>query len=151
MIVLFIFQTTSLKTAFFPFYLQKKLLKIYFYFRKLYPNVSIEKFLPDSRFRLETTVIDLQKSYFVDLQKSYFAYIFKDEFSFFNPIIFENEFDFRTLTLSRRDDNTEENSFYALSSSNKLFPFEQCSNLKNISVCGSKISKNNKKKNLQNF
>jgi hypothetical protein len=107
-----------------PFLSSEKLLKIYFHFRNLYPNVSIEKFLPDSRFRLETAVIDLQNSDFVDLQKSYFAYIFKDEFSFFNPIMFENEFDFRTVTLGRRDNNTEENSFYVLSSSNKLFPFE---------------------------
>jgi len=112
------------KNCILPFLSSETLLKIYFHFRNLYPNVSIENFLPDSRFRLETTVIDLQKSYFVDLQKSYFAYIFKDEFSCFNPIIFENEFNFRTIALGCRDNNTEENSFYALSLSNKLFLFE---------------------------
>jgi hypothetical protein len=112
------------KNCILPFLSSEKLLKIYFYFRNLYPNVSIEKFLPDSRFRFETTVIDLQKFHFVDLQKSYFAYIFKDEFSCFNPIIFENELNYRTVTLGHRDNNTEENSFYVLSASNNLFPFE---------------------------
>jgi len=104
------------KNCILPFLSSEKLLKIYFHFRNLYPNKSIENFLPDSRFRFETTVIDLQKSYF--------AYIFKNEFSCFNPIIFENEQNYRTVTLGRKDNNTEEDSFYALSASNKIFPGE---------------------------
>ena len=90
-----------------PFLSSEILLKIYFHFRKnnLYPNISIEKFLPDSRFTEKTTVLDFQKSY-------YPAYIFKNEFSEFNPIILESEQDYRTVTLGRRDHNTE--AIYAL-------------------------------------
>ena len=101
-----------------PFLSSEILLKIYFYFRNLDPNVSIKKFLPESRFRVKTTVLDLQKSY-------YPAYIFKNEFSCFNPIIFDPEQNnYRTVNLGRRDNNTEEDSIYALFLSNKIFSFE---------------------------
>ena len=89
-----------------PFLSSEILLKIYFHFQNLYPNLSIEKFLPDSRFRLKTTVLDLEKSY-------YPAYIFKNEFSCFNPIIFDSEQNYRTVTLGRPY-NTEDGSIYVL-------------------------------------
>lgn len=78
--------------------------------------MGVEKFLPDSRFRVKTAVLDLQKSY-------YPAYIFKNEFFCFNPIIFDSEKDYRTVTLGRKNSNTEEDSVYALFSSNKIYPF----------------------------
>ena len=99
-----------------PFLSSEILLKIYFHFQNLYPNLSIEKFLPDSRFRLKTTVLDLEKSY-------YPAYIFKNEFSCFNPIIFDSEQNYRTVTLGRPY-NTEDGSIYALFSSNTIYSFD---------------------------
>ena len=79
-----------------PFLSSEILLKIYFHFQTLYPSVSIEKFLPDSRFRVTTTVLDFQKSY-------YPAYIFKNEFSCFNPIVFDSEQqNYRIVTLGCR-------------------------------------------------
>jgi len=100
-----------------PFLSSEILLKIYFHFRNLYPNVRIENFLPDSRFRIETTVLDFQKSY-------YSAYIFKNEFSCFNPIIFNFEQDYRTVTLGRTDNNVKEDAIYALFPSNEIFAFQ---------------------------
>jgi len=97
-----------------PFLSSEILLKIYFYFRNFYPNVNIENFLPDSRFRAETIVLDFQNS-------RYSAYIFKNELSFFNPIIFENDQNYRTVTLGC---NTEEDSIYVLFPSNKIFSFQ---------------------------
>jgi hypothetical protein len=110
----------NFKNYILPFLSSEKLLKIYFHFLNLYPNVSIKKFLPDSRFRVKTTVLDLQKSY-------YPAYIFKNEFSCFNPIIFDSEQNnYRTVILGRRNNNTEDDSIYALFLSNKIFAFKSC-------------------------
>jgi len=98
-----------------PFLSSEILLKIYVHFRNLDPTVSIEKFLPDSRFRIETTVLDFQNSY-------YSAYIFKNEFFFFNPIIFDGfEQEYRTVTLGGRENNIKEDAIYALFPSNKIF------------------------------
>ena len=105
MIILFILQTTILKTIFFPFHLTEILLKIFFHFQS------------DSRFRLKTTVLDLQKSYDP-------AYIFMNEFSCFNPIIFDSEQNYRTVSLCCGDNNGEEDLIYALFLSNKIFPFQ---------------------------
>jgi len=91
----------------------KHLLKIYLHFRNLYPNVSIEKFLPNST--VKRTVLDLQKTYF--------AYIFQNEFSFYNPFIFDSEQNCKTITLGcghKYDD-----SIYGLFlSTDKIFALE---------------------------
>jgi len=80
------------KNIILPYLSSEHLLKIYFHFRNLYPNVSIEKFLPDAT----------KKRTVLDLQKSYFAYIFQNEFSFFNPIIVYSEQNYKTTTLGKQ-------------------------------------------------
>jgi len=103
------------KNIILPHLSSENLLHIFFYFRNLYPTLSIEKFLPEST--VKRTVIDLQKSYF--------AYIFQNEFSSFNPIIGYSEQNYKTITLGRTHKNIEEDSIYALfSSTDKIFSLE---------------------------
>jgi len=106
----------SFKNYILPFLSSEHLLTIYFNFRNLSSNVTIQKFLP---------LYSIVKTNVLDLKNSYFAYIFENEFSFFNPIIFDSEHNYSTVTLDHRGKNVTEDSIYALfSSSNKLFSLE---------------------------
>jgi len=88
----------------------KHLLKIFFHFRILYPNLSIEKFLPNS----------IVKTSVLDMKNLYLTYIFINEFSYFNPIICDSENDYRPVTLGSRANN----SIYALFPENIIFPLK---------------------------
>jgi len=97
-----------------PFLSSEILLKIYYHFRNLYPNVSIQKFLPHSTVTRSV----------LNFEHSYVAYIFEDEFCFFNPIVCDSEQNYKTVTLGSRHNSTEEDLIYALFSSNKIFSLE---------------------------
>jgi len=94
----------NFKNYILPFLSSEKLLKIYFHFLNLYPNVSIKKFLPGST--LTVTVHDFPNSCS--------GYIFENEFSSFNPIIFNFEQNYRIVFIRNRHDNTEEDPIYVL-------------------------------------
>jgi len=86
----------------------ENLLKIYFHFQKLHPNVNLEKFLPYST--IKKTVLDVQDSPFV--------YIFQNEYKSFNPIVF-SENNYKICTIN--DQKIQEDDIYALFSPNKIF------------------------------
>merc|ERR1712034_216365 len=72
---------------------------------------SIKKFLPGST--LTVTVHDFPNSYS--------GYIFENEFSSFNPIIFNFEQNYRIVPFRNRHDNTVEDPIYVhYSSSNEI-------------------------------
>jgi len=101
------------KSCILPFISSENLLKIYFHFQNLDPNVSIEKFLPDSPgSKVEITVLDFQNSYF--------GYIFENEFVLLNPIIFDAKKNYRAVTLDHKNNNL----IYAFFPPNKIFSFE---------------------------
>ena len=90
----------------------ENLLKFFFHFQKLNPNVDLEKFLPYSR--LKVTVLD-------GLQNSYVAYIFENQF---NPILISTPISapiYKTIDCSYIDETIDENSICALFSLNKIF------------------------------
>ena len=120
----------TFKTSILPFISSSEnLLKIYFHFQKLNPNVNLDKFLPYST--IKKTVLDLQDSPFI--------YIFQDEYKFFNPIVY-SENNYKICTMD--DKNIKEGDIYALVSPNKIFSLETYIFQNNLKVYAARDQEN---------
>jgi len=113
-----------------PFLSSKHLIKIYLYFRNLYPELNFENFLPHSRFYTTNIVLDAKEPiYLQEFENQFILYQFQNEYSFLQPpilysekntipIIFEPSSKLKPLFL------IPSGSICLLLSSNKIIPYE---------------------------
>jgi len=105
-----------------PFLSSKHLVKIYLYFRNLYPELNFENFLPHSRFYTTNIVLDAKEPiYLQEFENQFILYQFQNEYSFLQPPILYSKKNKISIIF---EPPIPSGSICALLSPNKIIPYE---------------------------